>query len=549
MKRAAIYARYSSENQRDESIEDQLKVCRRYAASLGFDVTATFSDRAISGSNSNNRPGYRNLLQDARRGAFDIVIVEAVDRLARKLSDIASVHDELQFHRATLHAVNVGAITTMHVGMLGTMAQIFLGDLREKTKRGQFGRVLQGKSAAGKAFGYDLVEGIERGGRTISKPEAAIIARIFTMFGSGVSPRLIARRLNEEGVPGPEGRLWQDTTIRGQRERGTGLLNNELYIGEMVWNRCSYVKDPRTGKRVARPNPVSQWERMQVPDLRIVSDDLWQAAKRRQEAVTFAMERDEEGRALNRSHRRRYLLSGLLVCGCCGGNFSVVTRDTYSCSGRRAKGVCSNDRTISRGEIESRILTAIKQNLLTPDLVAEFTRAYTLEFNRLVAEAGSQHAEVARKLTAVECKIAGIMRAIEDGSYQPAMKTRLTELEAEKVSLMARQGPAPVVHKVSVHPNLAAVYRRKVEELESLLTDTDYRDEAIETIRSMIENITLTPRANGAGLDALLRGDLARMLVLCVAGSGQTKAPGDVSRGLSLSVVAGTGFEPVTFRL
>jgi hypothetical protein len=358
------------------------------------------------------------------------VIVEAVDRLARKLSDIASVHDELSFHRATLHAVNVGPITTMHVGMLGTMAQIFLSDLRSKTKRGQLGRVLQGKSAAGKAFGYDVVEGIERGGRTINPAEAKIVERIFAMFASGVSPRVIARRLNEENVPGPEGRLWQDTTIRGQRERGTGLLNNELYVGEMVWNRCSYIKDPRTGKRVARPNPMSQWERMQVPDLRIISDGLWQTAKRRQEVVTFAMERDEEGHALNRSHRRRYLLSGLLICGCCGGNFSVVTRDTYSCSGRRAKGVCSNDRTIFRGEIESRILTAIKQNLLTPELVAEFTRAYTQEFNRLVAASGNQHAEVAAKLTAVERKIAGILRAIEDGMYQTAMKARLSELEA-----------------------------------------------------------------------------------------------------------------------
>ena len=116
MKRAAIYARYSSENQRDESIEDQLEVCSRYAASLGFEVTATFSDRAISGSNSNNRAGYQSLLREARRGAFDVAIIEAVDRLARKLSDIASVHDELQFHRTALHAVNVGAITTMHVG-------------------------------------------------------------------------------------------------------------------------------------------------------------------------------------------------------------------------------------------------------------------------------------------------------------------------------------------------------------------------------------------------------------------------------------------------
>ena len=95
----------------------------------------------------------------------------------------------------------------------------------------------------------------------------------------------------------------------------------------MMWNRCSYVKAARTGKRVARHNPVSQWERMAVPDLRIVSDDLWQVAKRRQDAVTFDMGRNDEGHGLNRSHRRRYLLSGLLICGSCGGNFSIVTRD------------------------------------------------------------------------------------------------------------------------------------------------------------------------------------------------------------------------------
>jgi site-specific DNA recombinase len=366
MKRAAIYARYSSENQRDASIDDQIEVCRRYAAGLGLQVTATFQDRALSGASS-NRPGYRDLLVQSRRGAFDVVIVEALDRLARKLSDVASLHDELQFHGMSLHAVNVGAVTTMHVGMLGTMAQMFLADLREKTKRGQLGRVLQGRAAAGKAFGYDVVEDTERGGRIINTAEAAVVERIFTMFAHGISPRAIARQLNEDHVPGPENRAWQDTTIRGQKERGTGILNNELYIGQLVWNRCSYVKDPRTGKRVARPNPPEQWERTAVPHLRIIDDGLWQEVKRRQEKTAFEMGRDESGNALNRAHRRRFLLSGLLTCGCCGAGYTIMAKDRYGCAGRRSKGTCANVRTISRHEIEARILKALKQNLLTPD--------------------------------------------------------------------------------------------------------------------------------------------------------------------------------------
>ena len=139
-------------------IEDQIEVCRRYAARLGFEVTATFNDRAISGSNS-NRPGYQQTAGGARRGAFDVVIVEAVDRLARKLSDIASVHDEL----SSMAEPACGQCRRRSPRCMSACSapwrRCSSSDLREKTKRGQLGRVLQGRAAAGKAFGYDVVEG------------------------------------------------------------------------------------------------------------------------------------------------------------------------------------------------------------------------------------------------------------------------------------------------------------------------------------------------------------------------------------------------------
>ncbi|MCV9940695.1 recombinase family protein [Boseaceae bacterium BT-24-1] len=315
-----------------------------YAVTQGWQVVATFDARAISGTTV-ERAGYQNLLAEARRGKFDVIIVEALDRLSRKLSEIARVHDELQFARIGLHAVSLGRVETMHVGMLGTMAQIYVADLREKTRRGQLGRILQGRAASGKAFGYDIVQGIERGERAINQAEAATVRKIFQLFANGVSPRGIAHRLNDESVPGPDGRPWLDTTIRGQKERGTGILNNELYAGKLVWNRCSYVKAPSTGRRLARPNAPEQWERKSVPELRIVDDELWQAAKRRQETTAFEMSRDEAGNALNRAHRRRYLLSGLLNCGCCGAGYTLVAAGRYGCAGRRSKGLCQNDRS------------------------------------------------------------------------------------------------------------------------------------------------------------------------------------------------------------
>jgi site-specific DNA recombinase len=164
---------------------------------------------------------------------------------------------------------------------------MYLADLRDKTRRGQLGRARQGRMPGGKAYGYDIVDADAAGAgmRRINEPEAAIIRHVFRQFAEGMSPRAIARDLNRDGVPGPEDRPWSDTTIRGQSERGTGLLNNALYVGRLEWNRCSYVKDPRTGKRVARPNPKEQWEIVPVPDLRIVDDDLWSRVKARQALI------------------------------------------------------------------------------------------------------------------------------------------------------------------------------------------------------------------------------------------------------------------------
>ena len=109
------------------------------------------------------------------------------------------------------------------------------------------------------------------------------------------------KRLNDEGVPGPSGREWRDTTIRGQVDRGTGLLNNSLYIGRLEWNRTAYVKNPRTGRKVARINKQEARETVEVPELRIVDDTLWEKVKGRQQEARIEMSKDESSNALNQA--------------------------------------------------------------------------------------------------------------------------------------------------------------------------------------------------------------------------------------------------------
>jgi site-specific DNA recombinase len=555
--RAVIYARYSSDLQREASIEDQIEVCRRYAETQGWTIVGSYKDAAISGA-SRFRPGFQKMIADAAEHRFDAVVCEAIDRLGRRLADTADLQDQLAFQRIRLYTPSLGEITHIHVAVMGMMAQMALKDLGEKTKRGQLGRVLKGRIPAGIAYGYKTADvgGDGRGARLIEPDEAGVVRRIFKEFASGKSPEAIARDLNRESVPGPAGRLWSNTTIRGQFDRGTGILNNALYRGAIEWNRCAYTKNPKTGKRVARPNPPEQWERVEVPELRIVDDDLWFSAKTRQHSMRQAMGKalsrnnDEANRnPLNEAHRPRFLLSGLLRCGCCNGPYAIIGRDRYACSTRKQKGTCDNRLTVTRQEIEARVLEGLKERLLAPDLVAVFVSAFRDESKRQRDALQAEWAGRERKAAELDRKIASIFRAVEDGLYEPAMKARLVELKQERDRLKTETRTIdPAALDVLMHPQLAEGYRRRIERLERLLEGSE-QDEAREIMRSMIERVALTPRPDGSGLDATLFGALAALLSVSAEVSGKKRPSAAGPSEGQLSVVAGAGFEPAAFRL
>lgn len=326
MTTVAIYARYSTELQREASIADQFNLCREHAEKLGWRVHQCYGDRGISGA-SLLRPEIQKLLHDARQQRFDVILAEALDRLSRDQADVASLYKQLQFLGIRLVTLAEGEVTELHVGLKGTMNALFLKDLADKTRRGLRGRVEAGKSGGGNSYGYDVVRRMSADGqpvtgeRRINLEQAAVIRRIFTDYARGISPRAIAKELNSEGVPAPTGAAWGPSTIHGNRQRGTGILNNELYIGRLVWNRLRYVKDPETGKRVSRPNPSSAWIVQDVPELRIVDQTLWDQVKARQS--TLDARRTPEGNAIGYWDRRRprFLLTGLMKCGACGGGF------------------------------------------------------------------------------------------------------------------------------------------------------------------------------------------------------------------------------------
>ena len=141
MRRAVLYARYSSENQSEHSIEDQFRLCRERAARDGLEIVDTYADHALSGSSLKNRPEAGRLLEDARARRFDVVIAEALDRLSRDQEDVARIFKHLKFADISIVTLAEGEISELHVGLKGTMNAIFLKDLAARVRRGQRGRI------------------------------------------------------------------------------------------------------------------------------------------------------------------------------------------------------------------------------------------------------------------------------------------------------------------------------------------------------------------------------------------------------------------------
>jgi site-specific DNA recombinase len=548
--RAAIYARYSSDLQRDTSIGDQVRSCNALLEKEHWTLAATYTDPAVTGT-SRLRPGYQKLLEDARNSQFDVVVAEALDRLSCDQEDIAALYKHLSFAGVKLITIAEAEISELHVGLKGTMNALFLKDLRVKVKRGLEGRIRQGKSGGSLAFGYRVVRQLDdrgelvRGGRIIDEAEAQVVRRIFELFVAGKSPRAIAKLLNAEAVPGPKGRPWCDTMIRGHRLRGCGILHNEIYIGRLIWNRQSFIKHPTTGRRVPRYNPETEWIVQDVPELRIVEQALWERARARLDEIyssaPVARARSSE---FWKRRRPRHLLTGLVFCRDCGSSYAAAGRHYLACSAARRQGSCKSGVGIPRQALEDLVLNALKRHLLAPAYVQEFVHAFHAEVNRARRDAEIAAGIKRKELDEVNRRLDRLIDAIADGLRAPGLQTRLDELEYRKLQLQreleATPSPAP-----RFHPRLSDVYRDKVAQLHAAFADPQDREEAIGILRGLIEKISVCLTGKGRSFEVELVGEIANMVALSPGGENAQKEP----YRSSVKVVAGEGFEPPTLGL
>lgn len=463
MKRAAIYARYSSDLQSPTSIDDQRALCHAYAARQGWTVAATFTDADRHGSSTAHRSGYQQLLVEAYRTPppFDIVLVEDLSRLTRKTAETMTLCERMSLKGIVVIGVSDGIDSSqknakLQIGFRGLVNEMYLDDLGEKTHRGLAGSVARGLSTGGKTFGYRAVPAPVAAQRAkdsapavieINPPEADVVRRIFQDYRDGRSMKDIVFALNAAGAPFPG-----HDTRRGPARRGWAvssihtILHNEKYTGTWVWNKTKFVKNPDTGRRMRRDRPPEEWVAQDRPELGIVDAVLWQAVQARLAAMADRFGQRPRGRPGGAAHvaYSPRLLAGLLRCGACGARMHAVTftrkkgTTTYTyrwyvCGFAKDKGpqVCQHRVWYRADWLEDAIIARFRE-ATTPAMlqaVVEIINA-TLTTSGQGADAGAQHiqADVLR----LEREAANLVRFLRDGQDSPTVRA---ELEATETAL------------------------------------------------------------------------------------------------------------------
>lgn len=517
----AIYARFSSDDLQDRrSIADQVEFCREHLKRIGIaGPTEIYSDEGISGAHLKSRPAMLRLMADAKAGRVSLIVAEALDRISRDLEDTAGIFKRLRHAGVRLLTVAEGDIDAMKVAFKGAMNADFLEGLAAKVRRGQRGRVREGRIPGGRCYGYrierrlDARDELVRGLRSIDPAEAATVRRIFHLYIGGASPRAIAARLNAEGVKSPRGGQWNASSINGSRARRNGILHNELYAGTITYNRQTFPRDPETGRNRPRTVAESDWLRQEAPQLRIVDRETWDAAQ--------ALKARWAGMPKSNRARPKHLLSGMLICAACGSSFVAAGPGRLACTGRRERGACDNARWAPIAAVEDRVLAGLKATLMSGDVVATFLKTYREEMRRLAGTAAREGAEAGKRLAQIEAQLARLTAAIAETGLTPAMKAKLGELEigaAAARERAAEAGKASAV--VELHPQAVDHYRAIVDRLQDAIArranaeaiDDSGIEELRALIRPLVRRIEISDGGKRGRYGVKLIGELAALI-------------------------------------
>lgn len=555
--RVADYARYSTANQDERSIEGQHLLLDELYETKRWVRTGRYWDEAKSGSSTYGRTGLFELLAAAERGEFDVLALEDLDRFSRKAADLHTLIDtmeELDIVVVTLPRGEV--VTDMEVAFKAVKNQQYLKDTSDKVRRGQKKAVNDGKILGPVVFGWRKVTRLDekgepiRGLREKDPVNAPILEQMLRDYDAGISAYAIVEDLNARGIKTQRGGNWRASTLTGNPQGG-GLFRNHAIIGEFRYRKT--LRKKRSGKSKTRYRPRDEWIVKQHPELAILDDnELFQRIQARLGS--------HSSRPIHQQKHPEYVLSRKVRCGWCGETYNV-TSGSFACSGHFEMGVCTNTRRVKREVLERAVLAQIAAHLADAVVLEPCLAEYRAEAARAQSEFAGKSESARARLTAIEGQLDKLLTQLGDDQEDEtplagrAIRRRIQQLGEEQERLQ-RQLDAPPASEASV-PAGATVAERlfhRMSDLQALLSSEDREAvRAKEALRRLFDRVTLTPTpgtevdGRGAGpLTVTVTGPLAEVLALgSVDVNRRTKARSDLKTGFG----AATATYRFAFRL
>jgi len=458
--KAAIYARYSSENQSEKSIDDQIRVCKKYCAEHELTVCDEhiYVDEALSGSLL-NRPGLQALDKAAENKEFEAVLVDDLSRLSRSNHQMLTLVLKFNYLQVKIISVADGISTDdenskLGIQMRGLINELYLDDLRKKTSRGLEGQKLRGFSAGEDVYGYCTKPvgelKLNRKGQAkyegmvhkINPEEAEIVKRIFKEFIEGKSTHKLAIQFNEEKVPTKKKMRggWNISTI-------SRILRNEKYIGKWNWRKTKNVRDPMTGKKKSVLRPEKDRVLIFREDLIIIDKETWEKTQKRLEELrgTWPVSVKKKAFYQQKSYIHtspNHLFSGLMKCNTCGAAIVLISgkgTGYYGCYNAKKK-TCNNTLLIPRKRVEETIIKELREKILTADNLEYVYK----KVEKLAAEGFNEVPELVKKKRAqyekIQQEIQNYLKFIQLGNLSKAVADALGEAEKKNEELTQEIG-------------------------------------------------------------------------------------------------------------
>jgi site-specific DNA recombinase len=565
--RAVIYYRVSHADQDDKS---QLRELRDYAKANHFQIVREVSEgQAWTGSDS-ERPAWIDIIsraEDPKRRDFDFLLTTELDRLGRNKYTIQDIGD--------LVDVNVHVIFTRDrtdtrddssefmLGIKAYMATAYVKSVSAHTRAKMIDRAKQKLATTRPPFGYRVaieggsmqtVHGAARlvgASRTyvIDADAAPWVRSMFDWFVAGDSTITIAAKLNEAGAPSPRGRGWIGSSV-------AAVIDNTMYLGQIIFNKSKWVARSRKQRRAAGlgrrkrvENDPKDWIRQDAPELRIITDDVWQAAQARRAATNRRWHASlKEPREESRGRPTKQLFQ--LRCGVCGGTFTKANGHKLGCSkhlNSRGTG-CSMNALAGERETNAALISLVKNAVLSPDMVKLFAAEVAAESARDSAAPKATAASIKRKQEKAEKEISNLVDAI--ASY--GLRDNLDVQRRLKEATAARDAAVVELSQLQTGSTASEAISATADDLRAMLDrlvggtvdDPTVVYKARGLLAELVEPFDAFVHAEGTEFRAKLRIPTARKELT----PGGFVVPTRSSKFVG-NLVAGAGFEPATFGL